>query len=161
MIEAIATLITTTFLLLGSPGPAPLALAATGASHGFRNGVPFLAGILAGLAVAIIGAIAGLAKLFASFPELRLTVQILGSTYICYIAFKIATAPIIDSDAGLKTGALSFADGFIWSSPGFRSYRNVQETKYAGIRYSERPRKVAFRNSFEKRRFHLSFGSGH
>jgi len=113
MIEAIATLITTTFLLLGSPGPAPLALAATGASHGFRKGVPFLAGILAGLAVAIIGAIAGLATLFASFPGLRLTVQILGSAYICYIAFKIATAPIIDSDAGPKPGAPSFADGFI------------------------------------------------
>jgi len=113
VIEAIATLITTTFLLLGSPGPAPLALAATGASHGFRNGIPFLAGILAGLAVAIVGAIVGLATLFASFPELRVTIQILGSAYICYIAFKIATAPIIDSDAGPKIGAPGFADGFI------------------------------------------------
>jgi threonine/homoserine/homoserine lactone efflux protein len=113
MIEAISTLITTTFLLLGSPGPAPLALAATGASHGFRNGVPFLAGILSGLAVAIIGAIAGLATLFANFPDLRFTVQIVGGAYICFIAFKIATAPTINGDSDSIPNAPSFAGGFI------------------------------------------------
>jgi len=113
VIEAIATLITTTFLLLGSPGPAPLALAATGASHGFRKGVPFLAGILAGLAVAIVGAIAGLATLFATVPELRFTIQIAGGAYICFIAFKIATAPVVDSDSGSISKAPGFADGFI------------------------------------------------
>lgn len=112
VIEATATLIGTTFLLLGSPGPAPLALAATGASHGIRSGMPFLAGILVGLAVAIVGAIAGLATLFASFPELRLTIQTLGSAYICYIAYKIATAPMIGSDAEAGSRAPGFADGF-------------------------------------------------
>ena len=113
MIEATATLITTTFLLLGSPGPAPLALAAIGASHGFRNGIPFLTGILAGLAVAIVGAIAGLATLFASFPGFRFSVQIAGGVYICYIALKIAIAPPLENDSGAKSRMPSFRDGFI------------------------------------------------
>lgn len=113
MIEAAATLITTTFLLFGSPGPATMALAATGASHGFRNGVPFLVGILSGLAVAIVGAIAGLATLFANFPDIRFTVQLIGGAYICYVALKIATAPILSSSPGSKSFAPSFIDGFI------------------------------------------------
>lgn len=56
MLESIVSLIAATGLLLGSPGPAPLALAATGATFGIRRGAPFLAGILLGLSVAIIGA---------------------------------------------------------------------------------------------------------
>lgn len=42
MLESIVSLIAATGLLLGSPGPAPLALAATGATFGIRRGAPFL-----------------------------------------------------------------------------------------------------------------------
>lgn len=37
MLESIVSLIVATLLLLGSPGPVPLALAATGATYGFRK----------------------------------------------------------------------------------------------------------------------------
>ena len=113
MIEAIAVLTTATFLLLGSTGPAPLALAAMGASYGVRKGVPFLAGILCGLAVAIIGATVGLATIFTSFPNVRSAVQILGGIYICYVAYKIAASPILASELDSGIAAPNFADGFI------------------------------------------------
>lgn len=113
MIEAVSVLVAATFLLLGSPGPAPLALAATGASYGVRRGVPFLAGILAGLSVAIVGAGVGLAALYESFPEVRFTVQLLGGMYILYIAFKIATSPVLDGDAASSPEAPTFIDGFV------------------------------------------------
>ncbi len=41
MIEGILTLILVTTLLLGSPGPAPLALAGISAAFGIRRGMPF------------------------------------------------------------------------------------------------------------------------
>ena len=111
MLEAFLSLITATALLLGSPGPAPLALAATGATYGVRNGVRFLLGILTGLCFVIVGTTAGLAALFTSLPSLRITFQILGAAYIAYIAIKIATAPIASNEA---TGLMpSFKDGFI------------------------------------------------
>lgn len=111
MIESLFTLITATALLLGSPGPAPLALAATSASYGVRNSLPFLFGILAGLSFAIVGATIGLAALFSSFPSLRFACQVLGAMYIAYIAFKIATAPVVSDNASkLSPG---FKDGFI------------------------------------------------
>ncbi|MFD2166474.1 LysE family translocator [Thalassotalea euphylliae] len=111
MIEALLTLITATALLLGSPGPAPLALAATGATFGIKRGTPFLFGILLGLACAIVGASAGLAALFAAFPQVRLACQIIGATYMVYVAYKIASAPVnsnVEADR-----APSFKDGFI------------------------------------------------
>jgi threonine/homoserine/homoserine lactone efflux protein len=111
LIESLLTLITTTALLLGSPGPAPLALAATGATYGFKKGVPFLLGILAGLSIAIFGASVGLAALFSTFPSVKVAFQIIGALYIGYIAFKIATAPTLASNT--TNNAPRFRDGFI------------------------------------------------
>lgn len=111
MLEPFIVLITATALLLGSPGPAPLALAATGATFGVRKGMPFLAGILLGLSFAIIGAIAGLAALFSQFPNFRFICQLAGGAYILYIAYKIASAQPIAAQGSQI--APSFRDGFI------------------------------------------------
>ncbi len=113
MIEALTALVATTFLLLGSPGPAPLALAATGAGYGVRAGIPFLLGILTGLAVAIVAASLGLAVLFSNFPSLRTAVQLLGSCYIAYIAYKIASGPILSDEGDAKPAVPNFVDGLI------------------------------------------------
>ena len=111
MLDSFIVLITATALLLGSPGPAPLALAATGATFGVKKGIPFLTGILFGLSVAIIGATAGLAALFTQFPNFRLVCQLIGGAYISYVAYKIASAPIVTSQRA--QAAPSFKDGFI------------------------------------------------
>jgi threonine/homoserine/homoserine lactone efflux protein len=111
LLEPFIVLITATALLLGSPGPAPLALAATGATFGVKKGIPFLAGILFGLSVAIIGATAGLVALFSQFPNFRFVCQIAGGAYMLYIAYKIASAPVITSQGNQV--APSFKDGFI------------------------------------------------
>lgn len=111
MIEALLTLLSTTALLLGSPGPAPLALAATGATFGCKKSIPFLLGILSGLAVAIFCASIGLATLFVTFPTMKLICQLAGAGYILFIAYKIATAPTNIADAPINPP--NFKDGFI------------------------------------------------
>lgn len=113
MIEAMTTLVTATALLLGSPGPAPLALAGTGATFGVRGGLPFLGGILTGLSVAIVGATAGLAALFGIYPNARLTVQAISGLYIAYVALKIATAPVTSHSEASARLAPRFIDGFV------------------------------------------------
>ncbi|AKS41151.1 LysE family translocator [Wenzhouxiangella marina] len=113
MAEAVLALISATALLLGSPGPAPLALAGTSAAFGVRRGLPFLFGILVGLSVAILGASLGLAALFQAYPPARQIVQGLGAAYIAYVAFKIATAPVVQGDDGRENAAPRFIDGFI------------------------------------------------
>ena len=56
MNSALIKLVIGTVLLLGSPGPAPIALAAVSATYGIRRGLPFYFGNLSGLLVAMIAA---------------------------------------------------------------------------------------------------------
>ncbi len=113
MPEALGILSIATVLLFASPGPAPLALAAVGAVYGFRRGIPFLLGILAGLAIAISLGAAGIAVLFDTWPASRLAMQVIGGIYIVYLAAKIATAPALDNNTtGQSSGSL-FRDGLI------------------------------------------------
>lgn len=113
MLESIVTLVSATALLLGSPGPAPLALAATGAAHGVKRGTPFLAGILVGLSVAIVGAMSGLAALLAAWPEVRFSIQVAGALYIVFVAYKIASSPVLPSDKTDSASVPAFFDGFV------------------------------------------------
>ncbi|WP_125783999.1 LysE family translocator [Pseudoalteromonas rubra] len=111
MYEALFSIALTTALLLGSPGPAPLALAAVGASSGVRRGVPFLSGILLGLLVAIIAAATGLGALLLSYPNLSAVCQGVAIAYLFYVAYKIATNRSGLSD--VSGGEVGFRDGFI------------------------------------------------
>ncbi|MBV1909164.1 MAG: LysE family translocator [Kangiellaceae bacterium] len=113
MLEALITLIVATSILLGSPGPAPLALAATSAVYGINKTLPFYLGILAGLAVAIVGAVFGVSVIINSYPSSKLIMQLLGGSYLIYIAYKIATGPTIISEKTDSKLIPTFFDGFI------------------------------------------------
>jgi len=113
MIDALGSLVLATLFLLGSPGPAPLSLAAVGATVGVRNGIPFLAGILTGLLVCITAAGFGIAILFESYPEISLGIQLIGGLYLLWIAYKIGSAPQLSGENSDSSQALNFRDGFI------------------------------------------------
>lgn len=111
MIEAIIALVIATAALLGSPGPAPLSLAASSASYGIKKALPFYFGILLGLVAAILGAIFGIALLIESHPNAKYTLQILASLYLLYVTYKIATAPINTEQQ--QSNCPTLVDGFI------------------------------------------------
>jgi threonine/homoserine/homoserine lactone efflux protein len=110
--DSIVALIVATAVLLGSPGPAPLALAACSASFGIKKSLPFLFGILLGLSCAILGAIFGVAVLLASYPGTKIVVQIIGAGYLLYVAYKIAMAPVI-GEQDKRQDIPTLLDGFI------------------------------------------------
>ncbi len=122
MPEAIAALVIATAALLGSPGPATLSLAAVGATSGVSRGLPYYAGILAGLLFAMLGAIAGLATVLGRWPQAGLVIQLLGATYILYVAWKIATAPTVTEDASKDIRHPGFRDGFILNILNAKAY---------------------------------------
>lgn len=113
MIEAILTLVLATGVLLGSPGPATLSLAAVGATFGVSSGLPYLAGILLGLMFAMAGAVFGVAAVFVEWPEARWIIQSLGAAYLLYVAFRIATAPVLAKGTATPHDMPGFRDGFI------------------------------------------------
>ena len=100
-------------ILLGSPGPATLSLAAVGATAGVAKGLPYLAGILVGLACAMAGAVVGVAAIFVQWPQARIIVQVLGALYLAYIAYRIAFAPIGSDLKEGESAAPRFRDGVV------------------------------------------------
>jgi threonine/homoserine/homoserine lactone efflux protein len=113
MLEAIITLTVATAVLLGSPGPATLSLAAVGATFGVRGGVPYLIGILLGLFCAMMGAVFGIAAVFTQWPQAERIVQLLGASYLMYVAYRIATAPVLADGDFEQSKAPGLRDGFV------------------------------------------------
>lgn len=120
MTEALLSLIVTAVLLLASPGPAPIALAAAGATVGFRKGLPFLGGMLAGFYLVVLLTVLGLSALFAQFPLVNQLFLLASSLFLFYIAYKIATSESLISTA--KTNVLTFKTGFIINSLNPKAY---------------------------------------
>ncbi len=113
MLETVVSLIAATALLLGSPGPVPLALAATSAVFGFCASLPFLLGILVGLALAMSVGAAGLTLLFSTLPSSGIVMQVAGALYSSYVAWKIATAPTLATQLAARDSLPTYSDGLI------------------------------------------------
>ncbi|GGD08954.1 hypothetical protein GCM10011342_17250 [Aquisalinus flavus] len=94
--EEFVILFMAAFAMLGSPGPAPIALAASGAAWGYRATLPFYAGIMAGLFAAMLLSAFGFAALIAAVPAAAVLLLALSLCYVLYIAWGIASAPPIE-----------------------------------------------------------------
>jgi len=113
MTEAIFTLTIATGILLGSPGPATLSLAAVGATYGVSRGLPYLTGILLGLFCGMAGAVFGVVAIFTRWPEARSFVQLLGAAYLFYVSYRIATAPVLAAGETEQVNIPRLRDSFI------------------------------------------------
>lgn len=93
MLENLMLLWLTAVPLMGSPGPALLALAAVAAAHGARPSVRYLLGIIAGSFSVLLLVASGVTGAILAVPGLRLALVALAAGYILYLAWRIATAP--------------------------------------------------------------------
>lgn len=97
--------------LMGSPGPATLSLAATGAAFGSRAGLPYLAGIAAGTIAVLVLIATGITGLVATHPAIVRLLVFAAAAYIVYLAFRIAIAPPL-STPGSQRRPPSWPGGF-------------------------------------------------
>ncbi|MHA7872443.1 MAG: LysE family translocator [Hyphococcus sp.] len=111
MLSDILVLSAAVLAMLGSPGPAPLALAGVGAAFGPRRGAPFLFGILTAIIMVMALTAFGASALLAASPPLRVSAQALALCYIVYIAWRVSNAAAYDAAPAAK--APSFGDGFV------------------------------------------------
>ncbi len=79
--------------LTGSPGPATLGIAATGAAFGRRRGIPFYLGIQIGMVLVMTIAASGAAGLVLTVPGVRPVIAVAVTLYFAVLAYRIATAP--------------------------------------------------------------------
>lgn len=100
--------------LAGSPGPATLSMAATGAAFGIRRGLGYGAGITLGMVAVMALTASGVVGLVLALPGLAPVVTLLAAAYFIYLAYRIATAPPLAEHAA-DAAAPSFAAGFALS----------------------------------------------
>lgn len=90
--------------LAGSPGPATLSLAATGAAFGTRPGLGYLCGLVIGMVLVMAIIATGMAGLVLAIPGAAPLVTVGAAIYFLYLAWRIATAPPIGADAVTAAG---------------------------------------------------------
>jgi len=118
MLEQVLILISVTALMLGAPGPAPVALAATGVTYGLKKGIPLLLGQLTGLLLVILGSSLGLTRAINAYPQLDIVFHFLNAAYIFFIAYTIITAPIDTKPASVYAPGFKVGIVLILVNPG-------------------------------------------
>lgn len=97
--EGLPGFILAALALCGSPGPATVSLAATGAAFGPRRGVAYMTGIDAGMVVVMSLTAAGVTGLVLAIPGAAPVVAVLAALYFVHLAWRIATAPPLQDTA--------------------------------------------------------------
>ncbi|MEI2385328.1 LysE family translocator [Breoghania sp. JC706] len=107
--------------LTGSPGPNTLSLAAVGAAYGFRRGILYMIGLLAGMVLVMAITATGLGGLMLAIPGVAPVVTALAVAYFLYLAWKIASAPPLERTSDIDR-APSFRGGVFLSLVNPKAY---------------------------------------
>ena len=100
MMDGLIAFVLAGFALTGSPGPATLSIAATGAAFGAQRGLPFMAGTVSGVLAVMVITGSGVTGLVLAVPGAAAVVGSLAAAYMLYLAYRIATAPTLAEDSG-------------------------------------------------------------
>lgn len=96
---------------IGTPGPANMALLATGARFGFRAALPFVAGVALGKQLIIWPIGFGLMELAEAAPWLFIALKYISAAYIIWLAWKVANLRL--NTTASTSAAPGFAAGLI------------------------------------------------
>jgi threonine/homoserine/homoserine lactone efflux protein len=113
-VEGLLAFVMAGFALAGSPGPATLSLAATGAAFGARRGLGYMSGIVIGMVAVMAITATGVVGLLLTLPGATPVVAAMAATYFVYLAFRIAMTPPL-TESSRQRRQPSFAGGVFLS----------------------------------------------
>jgi threonine/homoserine/homoserine lactone efflux protein len=103
--EALLGLAGFSFVAAVTPGPNNVVLWSIGLRHGYRAAIPFLLGVLVGMAIMVMAAALGLGALITSAPALGIGLKVVGSAYLLYLAWRlVGIANIEEADVASAPG---------------------------------------------------------
>lgn len=101
----------------GTPGPSNALLTATGANVGVLRGLPVLLGVTLSMGVMMFVVAFGLGSVILDHPAVLAVLKWLGAGFLCWLAWKIATAaPGTPGGSRRPVGFLGAA-AFQWVNP--------------------------------------------
>ena len=97
------------FFLIITPGPGVLSVAGVGAAFGYKSGVRYILGLCLGTNLVALAVVTGLAAIVLSNSLLRVALMLCSSSYLLFLAYRIATqgADISFSKSDRKPGILA------------------------------------------------------
>ena len=107
MSVAVATFAVFAASQIGTPGPANMALLATGARFGFRAALPFVLGVVIGKQLVIWPVGFGLMQLADTAPWVFEALKYISAAYILWLAWKVANLRLG------QTGPTAAVPGFV------------------------------------------------
>jgi len=113
ILENIPVLLSAALPLMASPGPATLALFASGAAYGWRRALPFLSGVCLGVMGILLAVATGLTGLVLAVPGVFPVLGGLALVYLGYLAWRIATAPVDGTAPHEHEAAPTFSGGLV------------------------------------------------
>jgi threonine/homoserine/homoserine lactone efflux protein len=117
--EVFLALLGYAFVTSITPGPNNLMLLASGVNFGFIRTIPHMLGVGIGFFVMLLAVGFGLGAVFTAFPALHLILKVLGSAYLLYLAWRIATTRSLAKEGKAGTVPMTFleAAAFQWVNP--------------------------------------------
>jgi threonine/homoserine/homoserine lactone efflux protein len=102
-----------------TPGPATISLVASGASYGFKNSVPYVWGLIIGIAVTLTASALGLVYIITQYSLLFEIFKYIAIGYMLYLVYKIWTT----NEVSVKNSKpLTLANGFLLNSLNPKAY---------------------------------------
>ncbi|WP_179381748.1 LysE family translocator [Jannaschia marina] len=89
---------------VGTPGPANMALMTTGAAHGLRAALPFVAGVALGKQLIIWPIGFGLMELATRYPAAFVALKWISAAYIIWLAWRVANLRLGEGRAATAPG---------------------------------------------------------
>jgi threonine/homoserine/homoserine lactone efflux protein len=114
-------LILASAVIMGSPGPSTISATAMGAAFGVRRSLRYVGGLIAGTMAVLLAVSIGVVALMLSAPQGARALGAVSAAYILFLAFKIATAPPLESQ-GRQMAAPAFLGGFLLAVANPKAY---------------------------------------
>jgi threonine/homoserine/homoserine lactone efflux protein len=123
-LEGLLAFVLAALALAGSPGPATLSLAATGAAFGARRGLAYMTGIDIGMLAVMAITASGVTGILLALPGATPVVAVLAGVYFVYLAVRIAIAPPL-AEAAERGRPPSFGGGIFLSLVNPKAYAMI------------------------------------
>ncbi|MBU1002442.1 MAG: LysE family translocator [Proteobacteria bacterium] len=118
MLDNLIPLILFCFGMTVTPGPNNIIMTATGANHGYRASLPHILGATLSIPVMCVLVGVGLGQLILLYPPAHTALNLAGSAYLLWLAWKIANfSGTVDGKAAGQPLTFMQAVVFQWLNP--------------------------------------------
>ena len=84
------------FVTAYTPGPNNVVASYSGFNFGFRKTIPHILGVTLGFTSLVLFLTIGLINVFKLFPIIQIVIRYLGTIFLIYLAYKIASSTTVD-----------------------------------------------------------------